>query len=144
MATDVFVHPFVILAIILEEPCSIQEVSPLFGGQGSGFTHEAWRGMRGATGSVVRFLFRDAGRTGEVGTAAVGADKEVAAEDEADGVVAVPEPEGCLIGVDEAMYHATIYSQQLLKNLVSHQLSWQKKEKVRLLVPWIVFCNMQF
>ena len=50
--------------------------------------------MRGATGSVVRFLFRDAqstaGRTGEVGTATVGADEEVAAEDEADGVVAVP------------------------------------------------------
>ena len=28
--------------------------------------------------------------------------KEVAAEDEADEAVAVPEPEGCLIGVDEA------------------------------------------
>ena len=107
MATDVFVYPFVILASILEEPCNIQELSPLFGVQGSRFTHEARKGMRGATGLVVRFLFRDAqstaGRTGEVGTAAVGADEEVAAEDEVDGAVAVPEPERCLIGVDEAI-----------------------------------------
>ena len=99
MATDVFVHPFVILDSILEEPFSIQEVS-----LGSVFTHEARRGMRGATGSVVRFIFRDAqstaGRTGEVGTAAVGADEEVAAEDEADEAVAVPEPKECLIGVE--------------------------------------------
>ena len=29
--------------------------------------------------------------------------KEVAAEDDADGAVAVLEPEGCLIGVDEAI-----------------------------------------
>ena len=79
MATNVFVHPFVILASILEEPCSmIQEVSPLFRVLGSLTKHGGV--IRGATGSVVRFLFRDAqsttGRTGKVGTAAVGADEE--------------------------------------------------------------------
>ena len=105
MATNVFVHPFVILASILEEPCSIQEVNPLFRVLGS-LTKDGGV-IRGATGSVVRFLFRDAqstaGRIGKVGTAAVGADEEVAAEDEAHGAVAVLEPGGCLIGVDEAI-----------------------------------------
>ena len=34
-------------------------------------------------------------------------------------------------------------------SLIGHQLtqsplSWQKKEKIRLLAPWIVFCYMQY
>ena len=68
--------------------------------------------MRGATGSAVRFLFRDAqstaGRTGEVGTAVVvDADEEVGADEEAGAdeevAAAVPELDAGLIGVDEAI-----------------------------------------
>ena len=64
--------------------------------------------MRGATRSAVRFLFRaaqsTAGRTGEVGTAPVRAEEDVAVEvGGVDGaVIAVPELDVGLIGVDVA------------------------------------------
>ena len=57
--------------------------------------------------------------------AAVGADEEVAAENEADGVVAVPEPDACLIGVDNAIGQApgTMFRMELASPMIRMVMS---------------------